>query len=36
MLTGALVGFGFITKMLQAFLVMPGFGLVYLTSHRPR
>jgi 4-amino-4-deoxy-L-arabinose transferase-like glycosyltransferase len=30
MVAGALVGFGFITKMLQAFLVVPGFGLVYL------
>jgi 4-amino-4-deoxy-L-arabinose transferase-like glycosyltransferase len=30
MFAGALVGFGFITKMLQAFLVVPGFGLVYL------
>ena len=30
MLAGALVGFGFITKMLQAFLVVPGFALVYL------
>jgi 4-amino-4-deoxy-L-arabinose transferase-like glycosyltransferase len=29
-LAGALVGFGFITKMLQAALVVPGFGLVYL------
>jgi 4-amino-4-deoxy-L-arabinose transferase-like glycosyltransferase len=29
-LAGALVGFGFITKMLQAFLIVPGFGLVYL------
>ena len=29
-LAGALVGVGFITKMLQAFLVVPGFGLVYL------
>ncbi len=29
LLAGSLVGFGFITKMLQAFLV-PGFGLVYL------
>jgi 4-amino-4-deoxy-L-arabinose transferase-like glycosyltransferase len=27
---GALVGFGFITKMLQAFLVVPAFGLAYL------
>jgi 4-amino-4-deoxy-L-arabinose transferase-like glycosyltransferase len=30
MFAGALVGFGFITKMLQAFLVVPGFGFVYL------
>jgi 4-amino-4-deoxy-L-arabinose transferase-like glycosyltransferase len=29
-LAGALVGFGFITKMLQAFLIVPGFGLIYL------
>ena len=29
-LAGALIGFGFITKMLQAFLVLPGFALVYL------
>jgi 4-amino-4-deoxy-L-arabinose transferase-like glycosyltransferase len=29
-LAGAMIGFGFITKMLQAFLVVPGFGLVYL------
>jgi 4-amino-4-deoxy-L-arabinose transferase-like glycosyltransferase len=29
-LAGALLGFGFLTKMLQAFLVLPGFGLVYL------
>jgi 4-amino-4-deoxy-L-arabinose transferase-like glycosyltransferase len=29
-LAGLLMGFGFITKMLQAFLVVPGFGLVYL------
>jgi 4-amino-4-deoxy-L-arabinose transferase-like glycosyltransferase len=27
---GVFVGFGFITKMLQAFLIVPGFGLVYL------
>jgi 4-amino-4-deoxy-L-arabinose transferase-like glycosyltransferase len=27
---GLFLGFGFITKMLQAFLVVPGFGLVYL------
>ena len=29
-LAGALVGFGFLAKMLQAFLVLPGFALVYL------
>src|SRR5581483_5937089 len=27
---GALVGFGFLAKMLQAVLVLPGFALVYL------
>jgi 4-amino-4-deoxy-L-arabinose transferase-like glycosyltransferase len=27
---GVFLGFGFITKMLQAFLIVPGFGLVYL------
>jgi 4-amino-4-deoxy-L-arabinose transferase-like glycosyltransferase len=27
---GSAVGFGFLTKMLQAFLVVPAFGLVYL------
>nr|WP_245572392.1 glycosyltransferase family 39 protein [Actinokineospora enzanensis] len=32
MLAGALVGFGFLTKMLQAFLVLPAFGLVYLIA----
>jgi 4-amino-4-deoxy-L-arabinose transferase-like glycosyltransferase len=31
-LAGALVGFGFLAKMLQAFLVLPGFGLVYLIA----
>ena len=31
-LAGALVGFGFLTKMLQAFLVVPGFALVYLLA----
>jgi 4-amino-4-deoxy-L-arabinose transferase-like glycosyltransferase len=31
-LAGALVGFGFLTKMLQAFLVLPAFGLVYLLA----
>ena len=29
-LAGALVGAGFLTKMLQAFLVLPGFAAVYL------
>jgi 4-amino-4-deoxy-L-arabinose transferase-like glycosyltransferase len=29
-LAGALVGFGFLTKMLQALIVLPGFVLVYL------
>ena len=29
-LAGALVGFAFLTKMLQAFLVIPALGLVYL------
>jgi len=29
-LAGTLVGFGFLTKMLQAVLVLPGFALVYL------
>ncbi|MFI5893677.1 glycosyltransferase family 39 protein [Actinoplanes sp. NPDC051513] len=31
-LTGVLLGFGFLTKMLQAFLVLPGFALVYLVA----
>ena len=31
-LAGALVGFGFITKMLQAFLVLPVFAVVYLLA----
>ena len=30
MLAGALVGLGFLAKMLQAFLVLPAFGLAYL------
>jgi 4-amino-4-deoxy-L-arabinose transferase-like glycosyltransferase len=29
---GTLLGFGFLTKMLQAFLVLPAFGLVYLIA----
>nr|WP_051386484.1 glycosyltransferase family 39 protein [Actinokineospora inagensis] len=32
MLAGVFVGFGFLTKMLQAFLVLPAFGLVYLLA----
>ncbi|MEU5906943.1 glycosyltransferase family 39 protein [Micromonospora sp. NPDC047467] len=32
MLAGALVGFGFLTKMLQAFLVVPVFAGVYLLA----
>ncbi|HJP74891.1 MAG TPA: glycosyltransferase family 39 protein [Pseudonocardiaceae bacterium] len=32
MLAGVLVGFGFLTKMLQAFLVLPAFALVYLVA----
>ncbi|GAA2583341.1 hypothetical protein GCM10010435_71370 [Winogradskya consettensis] len=31
-LTGALLGFGFLTKMMQAFLVLPAFALVYLVA----
>src|SRR3954447_26946059 len=30
LLAGALLGFGFLAKMMQAFLVLPGFALVYL------
>src|SRR6185503_1052057 len=29
---GVLVGFGFLAKMLQAFLVLPGFGAAYLIA----
>jgi 4-amino-4-deoxy-L-arabinose transferase-like glycosyltransferase len=32
MLAGVALGFGFLTKMLQAFLVLPAFGLVYLAA----
>ena len=35
-LTGALLGFGFLTKMLQAFLVLPVFALAYLIAGPPR
>ncbi len=31
-LAGALVGFGFLTKMLQAFLVVPAFAVAYLVA----
>jgi 4-amino-4-deoxy-L-arabinose transferase-like glycosyltransferase len=34
--TGALVGFGFLAKEMQAFLVLPAFGLVYLLAGPPR
>ena len=32
----SLVGFGFLTKMLQAFLVLPAFALAYLVAAPPR
>ncbi len=32
MLAGTTLGFGFLTKMLQAFLVLPAFALVYLVA----
>ncbi len=35
-LAGALVGFGFITKMLQAFIVVPVLALVYLLAGPPK
>ena len=35
MLAGALVGFGFLTKMLQAFLILPAFGMAYLIAGKP-
>jgi 4-amino-4-deoxy-L-arabinose transferase-like glycosyltransferase len=31
-LAGAAIGFGFLTKMMQAFLVLPAFGVVYLLA----
>ena len=31
---GVLLGFAFLTKMLQAFLVLPGFALAYLWAGR--
>jgi 4-amino-4-deoxy-L-arabinose transferase-like glycosyltransferase len=33
-LTGVLVGLGFLTKYLQAYLVLPGFALTYLVAGR--
>ena len=33
---GALIGFGFLAKMLQAFLVVPGFAAAYLTAGHSR
>ncbi len=35
-LVGSLVGFGFLAKMLQALLVLPAFGLVYLFAGPPK
>ncbi len=34
-LAGALLGLGYLTKMLQAFLVLPAFALAYLWAGRP-
>ncbi|WP_427887844.1 glycosyltransferase family 39 protein [Kribbella sp. GL6] len=36
MLAGAMVGFGFLTKMLQAFLILPAFGIAYLVAGKPK
>ena len=36
MLASGLIGFGFLAKMLQAFVVVPGFALVYLLAAPPR
>jgi 4-amino-4-deoxy-L-arabinose transferase-like glycosyltransferase len=35
-LTGCLLGFAFLTKMLQGFLVVPAFALAYLVAGPPR
>jgi 4-amino-4-deoxy-L-arabinose transferase-like glycosyltransferase len=35
-LAGALLGLGYLTKMLQAFLVLPAFAVVYLVAGPPR
>ena len=32
MLVGALLGFAFLTKMMQAFTVVPAFGLAYMIA----
>ncbi len=34
--SGALVGFGFLAKEMQAFLVLPAFGVVYLLAGPPK
>ena len=34
--TGLLLGFAFLAKMLQAFLVVPGFAVAYLWAGPPR
>jgi 4-amino-4-deoxy-L-arabinose transferase-like glycosyltransferase len=36
LLASGLIGFGFLAKMLQAFVVVPGFALVYLMAAPPR
>ena len=33
---GAMIGIAFLAKMMQAFLVLPGFALVYLWPRRSR
>ena len=35
-LAGALLGLGYLAKMLQAFLVLPGFALAYLICGKPK
>ena len=35
-LAGVLVGFGFLTKMLEAFLVLPAFAVAYFATAKPR
>jgi 4-amino-4-deoxy-L-arabinose transferase-like glycosyltransferase len=35
-LAGALLGLGFLAKMLQAFLVLPGLGIAYLICGKPK